>query len=78
MNEKEKKRGRNSSNYSTNPFYNLIWDFLKKKRGKSYTIREVSRALGVKKPTYHLFREAMNELMKSGKIIRLLLWFLLY
>ncbi|RMI03753.1 MAG: ribonuclease R [Calditrichaeota bacterium] len=59
------------ANKTRNPFYQKITDFLHKKRGKSYKSRELSRVLQVKKSDYHLFREALQELVRSGKIAKL-------
>ncbi len=59
------------SKKAENPFYQSILNFLKKKKGKSYKKREISRILGVKKSDYHLYRDALNELARSGKVARL-------
>ncbi|GAB4369481.1 MAG: ribonuclease R [Calditrichia bacterium] len=48
-----------------------ILNFLKRKRGKSYTMKELSRALNIHKNTYHIFRSELGRLVKQGKIIRL-------
>ncbi len=53
-----------------NVYEKRILEFLKRKRGKSYKRQELSRALGVHKSDYFLFREAINALLKKGKIAR--------
>ncbi len=47
-----------------------IETFLKKKK-KAYKRKEISHALGISKTNYNLFREALNELVKAGKVARL-------
>lgn len=53
-----------------NPFLKKVRLFLKSNQGKSFKRKEISKALGVSKPQYHYFREAINELSKSGKIAK--------
>jgi hypothetical protein len=48
-----------------------IVKYLKKKRGKSYTSKELARSLNIHKQNYHLYRQALQEMLKAGKIIRL-------
>ncbi|NOX37987.1 MAG: ribonuclease R [Calditrichaeota bacterium] len=50
---------------------NKILAFLKKKKGNAYKRKEISRAIGIHKENYHLFREALQTLLKSGKVVRL-------
>lgn len=64
MSKKKNKKQRN-------PFEIKILEFLKRKRGKSYQRKEISRALNVNKSDYYLFREAVENLVRSGKIARL-------
>ena len=54
-----------------NPFEKRIVEFLKKKRGKNFLRKELSKALGVHKGEYHLFQDALNTLSKRKKIARL-------
>ncbi len=44
---------------------------LKKKRGKNFTRKELSHTLSIHKGNYHLFREALKQLTRDGRIIRL-------
>ncbi len=55
----------------TNPYVSKVQEFLKKKKGKSYKRKEISRSLQVSKSDYHLFREAVEQLLREGKIMRL-------
>lgn len=48
-----------------------ILNFLQKRKGKSFKSKEISHALHVHKNTYHLFSDAVKELQKRGKIVRL-------
>jgi len=47
-----------------------IQKFLKSKSGKDYKKRDISKALGIGKSDYHIFRDALQELVRSGKIVR--------
>jgi len=47
-----------------------IETFLKAKK-KPFKRKEISHAIGISKKNYYLFREALNELVKSGKVARL-------
>ena len=47
-----------------------IETFLKEKK-KPFKRKEISHAIGISKKNYYLFREALNELVKSGKVARL-------
>ncbi len=47
-----------------------IETFLKQKQ-KAYKRKEISHALGISKSTYHLFLDALNELVRSGKVAKL-------
>ena len=67
MNPKKQK----ASHQQRNALEKQIFEFLKKKRGKSYKRKEISRSLNVDKSTYYLFREAMDNLVRSGKVARL-------
>ncbi len=72
MNQKKKNTNkRNVLKNKQNPYLEKILNFLQKKRGKSYTTKEISRSLNVSKSTYYLYREALQELLKSGKIVRI-------
>jgi ribonuclease R len=51
-------------------FLEVIPKFLKNVKGKAFSRKEISHALSVRKSDYYLFREALNELSKSKKIIR--------
>lgn len=53
-----------------NPFTQQITDFLHKKVGKAYKKKEISRALNVNQTNYELFRDALTELARSGKVTR--------
>ncbi len=59
------KRNTTQINFSTK-----ILQFLRKKRGKSFKAKDISRALKVNKSHYYLFREAFTSLIKQGKIVR--------
>lgn len=61
-----KKRSKKESN----PFKKEIIDFLHRKTGRAYKKKEISRALNVKQNTYHLYRDALTELVRSGKVMR--------
>ena len=52
-------------------FAESITDFLQKRKGKSFTRKEISHAVGVRKENYHLFREALKNLSRTKKIIRI-------
>lgn len=62
------------SNKSTkkdkNPFEQQITDLLHKKVGKVYKKKEISRALKVDQTNYHLFRDALTDLARTGKVTR--------
>ena len=62
---KEKKKNENHH------YQHKIIDFLKNKKGRSYKRKEISRALDVSQSDYYLFREAMNELSRSGKVMKI-------
>ena len=47
-----------------------IETFLKEKK-KPFKRKEISHAIGISKKNYYLFREALNELVKNGKVARL-------
>ncbi len=47
-----------------------IETFLKEKK-KPFKRKEISHAIGISKKNYYLFREALNELVKNGKVVRL-------
>ncbi len=47
-----------------------IETYLKQKK-KAYKRKEISHALGISKSTYHLFREALDDLVRSGKVAKL-------
>ncbi len=61
---------KNSDKKNRNPFEKRILDFLKRKKGRSYKSKELSRALDVHKSEYHQFREALTGLARTGKIAR--------
>ncbi len=65
MNKKDKNRKGKSS------LEHQILTFLKKKKGNAYKRKEISRALGIHKEDYPLFREALQALLHSGKVVRL-------
>jgi ribonuclease R len=48
----------------------IITDFLRKRKGKAFTRKEISHAVGVRKENYYLFREALKSLSRTNKIIR--------
>lgn len=52
-------------------FSETILDLLHRRSGKSFKSRDISRALKVSKQDYHLFREALQSLIKQRKIVRL-------
>jgi len=52
-------------------FSEIILDLLHRRPGKSFKSRDISRALKVSKQDYHLFREALQSLIKQRKIVRL-------
>lgn len=52
-------------------FLEDISKFLKRGTNRSFSRKEISHALSVRKSDYHLFKEALNELSKSKKIIRI-------
>ncbi|RMF59778.1 MAG: ribonuclease R, partial [Calditrichaeota bacterium] len=59
-----------NKNQNKNHFEKRILEFLKKKKGKAYKRKEISRALGVHKADYHLYREAITQLLRKGKIVK--------
>ncbi len=65
------KNNKNNSSEEKSRIAKEIVAFLKRKRGKAYTVRDISRALGIHKDNYHLYSEALKELTKQGKISRL-------
>lgn len=52
-------------------FSETILDLLHRRPGKSFKSRDISRALKISKQDYHLFREALQSLIKQRKIVRL-------
>lgn len=62
------KKNKQKSKKDNQNYHQLIMTFLKQKQGKSFKRKEISGALGVKQSDYYLFREAMNELSRSGKV----------
>ena len=71
MKQRKSKRKKPSSPPEAPSFKNLILAFLKRRRGKPVTRKELSHALHVEKSNYHLFREALQQLVKEGRVIRL-------
>lgn len=66
-NNKEKsEKGRKA-----NPVPEQILKFLQRKRGKSYTMKEIFHALNVNKSNRHLYVKALQMLVRTGKITRL-------
>ena len=57
-------------NSSKNPYLKKIKSFLRSKQDRAYKKREISRALGVSKADYYLFREALNEMARVGQVAR--------
>ena len=51
-------------------FKKAIVNFLQKKKGKSFSRKEISKALGVQKSNYQLYRDALKDLSRSQRIIR--------
>lgn len=64
------KKKSKKSKLSKTPFRQEIVDFLHRKRGKSFKRKEISHSLGVNKTHYHLFQEALAELVRSGEIVK--------
>ena len=53
------------------PFEKEILDYLRKRQGKSFRKKEISKALGVRKATYHMYRETLKALLNNGKVARI-------
>ncbi len=47
-----------------------IVGFLKENKGRPFSRKELSAALGITKKNYNAFREALNQLVRSGKVMR--------
>jgi ribonuclease R len=62
--------GQKKNKKEQNPIKEKIVDFLHQKPGKAYKKKEISRALDVHQSSYHLYREALTELVRSGKVMR--------
>ncbi len=73
MKEKRRKKEKTpqAGPTDTRHFVESILKFLRKHKGRSYTTKEISHALKVHKDRYHLFREALQELKRQGKIVKL-------
>jgi ribonuclease R len=66
-NGREPRRGKSKVR---NKFKKEIVSFLQKKKGKSFSRKEISKALGVQKSNYQLYRDALRDLSRSQQIIR--------
>ncbi len=69
MKEKNKQKMKKKKS-PKNPYPKKILSFLKRKQGDGYRRKEISKALNIKKATFFLFNEALQDLTKSGKIFR--------
>lgn len=68
----KKKRTRKPKRSSTrNPFEKPILDFLKAHDKENFRRKEISHKLNVSKKDYHLFREALDNLVQSDQILKL-------
>ncbi len=52
------------------PFEKEILDYLRKRQGRSFRKKEISKALGVRKSTYHMYRDTLKALLNNGKVAR--------
>ncbi len=71
MNNKKPKKQNKNKRKVKNQLADEILNLMKSKRDKNFTRKEISHALNIKKPNYHLFRQALQDLKNGGKIIRL-------
>ncbi len=66
-NRKQKRQKAEASN----PMAGLILEFMQKKRGKSYTRKEISHNLNIHKGNFHQFEESLQSLVNDGRIVKL-------
>ncbi len=71
MTEKKNKKSKKKPTESEVNFHQAIVRLLKQHRGKVLTLKEMSHALHVDRSRYHLFRDALQELVKQGRVVRL-------
>jgi ribonuclease R len=71
MKNDKTKRKKGFTDTSYMPFIQAILAYLQERKGKSCTIKEISRTLKIHKSNYHLYRQAIESLIKQGKVIRL-------
>ena len=63
--------GKNGKSKVKNKFKNEIITFLKNKKNKAFSRKEISKALGVQKSNYQLYRDALKDLSRTQKITRI-------
>ncbi|HFE65578.1 MAG TPA: hypothetical protein ENK14_14355, partial [Caldithrix sp.] len=68
---KKQNHGKNRTKDEQSVLFEAILNYLKKRKSKSYTSKELARAINIHKTNYHLYRQALQEALKAGKIIRL-------
>lgn len=62
---------RNGKSKANNNFKKEIVNFLRNRKGKSFSRKEISKALRVKKSNYQLYRDALKDLARSHQITSL-------
>jgi ribonuclease R len=61
----------NKKKTEKNELAEAILNFLKSRKGKSLKLKEISHSLHIRKNRYYIFRDALQSLIKQGKIVRL-------
>jgi ribonuclease R len=72
MNEQKPRKKRDkSTSKKWSKLDKRIIEFLKQNRGKEFKKKELSKALGITKAEYHLFNEALQNLIRNKRIAKL-------
>ncbi len=65
------QRPRKGKSKATNKFKREIINFLRNRKGKSFSRKEISKAIGVRKSNHQLYREALKDLAHSQQITQI-------